>query len=286
MQLKANFIQDWHDQLKDILVSTWGLDISSVKDDDIPIVYFNAAIRRIEPRPRAVFESDCFSCPGELLPGWNLLKQNLIKGDDITPNLSKLIDNAEEKDLMLSDWGIHHLHLGTELVGDYIKRTGPLLFGYVTNDNFYAVNVYKHGAWTKSDIIEIIHRNWPELLASKKINAIDIAISPTDQDRKVLRNKHINTMVKVSDGNVYAPPGGGVMSNGDSTNSRIKIDLQHDNLNHLQHHLRLLMPELMQDLKANGYDGVSELEAKLEITENRYVARFDKYALNVVLKKK
>lgn len=286
MQIKADFIRDWHDQLKEFLVNTWEVNISSVKDEDIPTVYFNAESRRIEPRSRTVWKSDIFRCPIELAAGWSLLEQKIINGEDLTPHLSKLIDKAEDNDLMLNDWGIHHLHLGTILEGDYIKRTGPLLFGFVTQNNFYAVNVYAHGAWTKSDIIEIIHRNWPELLDSKKVNALDIAVNPSDQVRKVFRNKHINSMIKVSDGTIYAPPGGGMMTNGGSLNSRIKIDHQHTILQHLQNHLELLIPELMIDLTANGYDGKSELEVKLDITEDKYVARFDKYLLNVVLMKK
>ena len=53
-------------------------------------------------------------------------------------------------DGLLNEWGVHHLHLGTKSYSKnhaFIARTGPLLLALIAEDDFYAINVYLHGAW-------------------------------------------------------------------------------------------------------------------------------------------
>ena len=52
MKLKSDFFGDWVNIQKDILTNHWGYDVSSVPDEEIPFVYFNAEQRRPGGPPR------------------------------------------------------------------------------------------------------------------------------------------------------------------------------------------------------------------------------------------
>lgn len=286
MKLKSDFIKDWHDFLKDILVNHWGLEISGVEEKDLPIIYFNAEIRRIDQRRRIIKTSDVFNCPAELQNGLDKIRSDISHGNDITPHLSSLVDKLSSKDLMLNEWGVYHFHLGTELKGDFIKRTGPLLFALVTTECLYAINVYDHGEWENSDIIEIIHRNWPEVISQYIINGVQLANDVSDSDRKVLRQKNINSFVQVSDGTIYAPMGGGMVSSGHNIQSVIRTDKQHKFLKHLQSSLEGQLINIRPELEKQGYSGEPELVAKLEITETEYKAVFPEYSFAAILHKR
>lgn len=53
------------------------------------------------------------------------------------------------------------------------KRSEELLFIYLSEDNAYLLDILKHEkadgsvvTWTKTDLIQIIHDNWPHLIKS------------------------------------------------------------------------------------------------------------------------
>ncbi|MGR7922791.1 hypothetical protein ACU6RQ_17115 [Zobellella denitrificans] len=202
MQLKSNFVGDWISTLKDILENHWGYDTAGVTDEHLPYVYFNAEKRRPDQRPRKIILSDTFKCPENLQTVWNRLQGLIETGQDITPNLSKLIKQLHNKDSMLNDWGVHHVHLGNSIKGEFIERTGPLLFALITKENFYAIGVYEHGVWADTKIVEIIHRNWPSEVAQYQKKGIISATEITEQQRLTLRAKNANSFVTVNDGTV------------------------------------------------------------------------------------
>jgi hypothetical protein len=283
MQLKANFINDWLDILKDILENHWGYDISSINEEEIPFVYFNAEKRRPDQRVRNIAIADTFSCPSNLQKGWKQLRSLVESGSDITPYLSKLISRLTKKDSMLNDWGVHHFHLGEAMKGDFINRTGPLLFSLVTKDKFYAIGVYEHGSWADSDIVETIHRNWPEVVKHYQLNGVQSTTEITEEQRLTLRAKNVNSFVAVSDGTVYAPIGGGVVGAGYNWQSIMQTDRQKSILENLENHLQSQLINLRDVLSQHGYKGEPEIEAKLEITENAYLAIFPKFNVAVTL---
>ncbi len=94
--------------------------------------------------------------------GLNQLVGILEKGQDISPYLSKQVDNISAIDGMFNDWGVLHLHLGDQpnpKDGRYIARTGPLLFLYLMQDNAYLINIYQHGDWTDKSILQTVQDN-------------------------------------------------------------------------------------------------------------------------------
>ncbi len=284
MKLKANFFNDWIELLKDTLSNHWGYDISSIPDDEIPLFYFNAENRRPEKKVRELILADSFVCTQKLSKGWEKLKKKIKNGEDLTPNLSKLINELNNKDFMLNDWGIYHFHLGKKMKDSFIKRTGPLLFALLDGNHFYAIGIFDHGSWANQDIIEIIHRNWPTVIENYRLRgAIDMSYHVSEKERLTLRSASVNTFTSVSDGTIYAPIGGGFAGSGFNTQAVMKKIKQKDLLEKLERHLDTELDSMQELFKEQGYNGDLEVEAKLIITETQYKAEFQKYNITVIL---
>ena len=73
-------------------------------------------------------------------------------GEDLTPRLSRGVKTAYEPkpmrdkrlhrrrdlDLLIADWGVHHLHLGTTVCADgFVERGDDLLFAAFGDDTAY-----------------------------------------------------------------------------------------------------------------------------------------------------
>ena len=181
----------------------------------ILVDHWNARVRRIEARPRAVHWSrELRAREATIAPairaGLTMAVTELESGASLQPRLSRSLNNREFNDLMLHDFGLHHLHLGTTLDRTrLITRTGDLLVVLVRPDDVYLVDVRAHGCWAQQDLIEIIHRNWPIVLAPFRLN-IEPSDSPvTSEQRANLRQRRMNAAVEMPDGVVYAGIGGG-----------------------------------------------------------------------------
>ncbi len=216
---KIDLFSDWVEIVKTELESK-GYIFNTSDPDEISIQYFNYLKRIIPPKPRNIKKSDVFNCPENLIEGLNLLESKIQNGEDISAHLSRKLKNLEEIDDLLYDWGIFHLHLGTTIEDDgYINRTGPLLFGYYDDENFYFINVMPHGSWTRQEILKTIYRNWPETFDKYRLkneNVVGLSHNVTDDEIKKLRNANINVLIEVEPGVIYVTPGGGFVSSGHS----------------------------------------------------------------------
>ena len=98
-----------------------------------------------------------------------------MNGEDIRSYLGKEILDIDYHDEFLNDWGIHHLHLGTNLnkKTGFMGRTGPVLFVRFDKEYAYFINIYDHGAWIKQKIIKILHNNWPKTILQFKMKAVN-----------------------------------------------------------------------------------------------------------------
>jgi len=166
--------------------------------------------------------------------------------------LSRKLKNLDEIDDLLYDWGIFHLHLGTTLESDgYVTRTGPLLFGFFDDTNFYFINVMPHGSWTRQEILRTIHRNWEHALDSHKIKdktVVGLSHNVTDEEIKRLRKANINVLIEVEPGVIYVTPGGGFVASGHS------LEVMHQHLrnkkylNDLEKHIKENLPTFLKSL--------------------------------------
>jgi len=173
---------------------------------------------KIRPTPRSIFVSNVFNPPSETehLQGLKNLETDLGMGNDITKYLHKPLLKTNEKDGLLNHWGIHHFHLGhcpDEKDPRFVKRTGPLLLARVTEDSAYFIGVYSHNelserCWAISELIEILHRNWPESISNYKMKGnVSGDRLPDDKLAAIWKNRG-NVIWKTEDGTAYGMLGG------------------------------------------------------------------------------
>lgn len=209
----ADFKADLVAMAREYLTVNWGAPQAHISDDSLIASFLDSLRRRPAPRPREVWEADKFVCPSDHANGWQLLREKVIRGSDLAPHLGRDHSSLKHSDGLLNEWSVHHFHLGTvphHKDSRYTKRTARVLLAIVTDDDFYAITVTdKHGGWEDVEIIESIHRNWPQ--AIQRLNGVQgehLIVS----ERKQLRKVNGNVATTVSDGTVYIGLGGGVAS--------------------------------------------------------------------------
>ena len=216
-KLKIDFYSDWIEYLKSQLTHLGYAD-RQVKEKYC-LYYFNALHRMIVPVPRKVLFSMEFSCPTEHIQTIETIKDRIEQGLDITPYLSKNIKKQDYHDKLLNEWGIYHLHLGQERESSkFIERTKDLLFVRFDERYAYFLKVMSHGDWAKSEMVEIVHKNWPDRIKQFRLAGVHIEENMSEEDRRKLRKAGANTLFISKDGTVYAPIGGGYTIPGISIN--------------------------------------------------------------------
>lgn len=205
------------------------------------IDYFNWRARLISARPRRVHVSvelaaSRASLPAEVDQGLQMALAAAEAGDDLSSRLSRRITGFDaagrrgrplqpgkedvglagrrDLDLLLNDWGLHHLHLSlTPEASGREGRSGLVLIAAVTATDFYAVNVIEHGAhdpmWTVNEtLLPIVARNWPDndelLMRSRFVTGLSRSVSV--EEHKQLRQAGVSVLVEI-DGAVYTRGG-------------------------------------------------------------------------------
>lgn len=196
--------------------------LRSLKADDLLIVFHNWRMRQISVRPRRVHTSAAYranpihaSRGGELIE----VEKEIAEGANLKPRLSKLSDavlspegtrlhRRPELDLMLLDWGVHHLHISNIREGDYVKRDGPILFAVIHAEDAYLIDVMTHKDWARDHVIKVLYDEWPDKGMMQKVEgAVGLSRSITEDERLRLRKTGINVMLEVG-GHVFMPAGG------------------------------------------------------------------------------
>ena len=149
--IKIDFVKDWEDEMiKEI--KDEGIKIPKDMDIKTLILKYSTYLRKKGSRkPYIVHKSKEFECADNLEYGLNKIISILENSGDLSPYLSKHVDNLQN-DPMFNDWGVLHLHLGNKpdkKDNNYVERTGPLLFLYFKENNAYLINIFEHGDWTK-----------------------------------------------------------------------------------------------------------------------------------------
>lgn len=170
----------------------------------------------ISPIPRTVHVSEHFTAPKKYDAAIEQITHDLKVGNNVNARLSRRIkDKKVYTDRMLADWGIHHLHLGEEVIskGKYeglIEGNKEILFVWVTNNEAYLIGIFDHDSWTKTQVLEIVHDNWYHLLKPFEMpRDVSLTREVSDLDRLELRSACINTAVPVR-GCLYMGLGGGL----------------------------------------------------------------------------
>lgn len=215
--IKADFYGDWIEILRQELTSI-GYPPPPGDPQQVCFRYFNLNKRSIQPRPRTVHQSPSLTVPPQLTAGLASLKAKLASGVDVRAHLSTSLLDPDYDDLLLNDWGIHHLHLGMQThptQPSFVERTDPVLAALILPNEAYVIDFIHHGEWACLRLLEIIQANWPAVIESHRFKGIiRLGTVPTDEDIRKLRRAHINVMVQLSDGSIYGMMGGGISTSG------------------------------------------------------------------------
>jgi hypothetical protein len=142
----------------------------------------------------------------------NAIVAKIEAGDDLKPYLSRAVlvghdpKGRTDRDPMLSDYGVHHLHLSTVLESDvFVKRTKDLLFAAFKPGDAYLIGIYQHLTdWAKEDILKTVARNWPDIgIVHELRSVIGLTSYPTDEQRLQLRKGGIASAPVEVDGKFF-----------------------------------------------------------------------------------
>jgi hypothetical protein len=287
-KLHADFRSDLLAMARKQLVADWGTESGQLSDDQVLIRFFDSLRRKPSIRPRTLWIADDFRCPPEHEEGWKVLESKVLDGKDLRPHLSKRHAQLNTLDGLLNEWGVHHLHLGTAIApgaSAHVERTGPVLFARITEEAFFAINIYPHGDWENSSVLESLHRNWPDAIKQYRLRGIQ-GEPLTAMQRRNLRRTNVQAATTTSDGTVYWAIGGGVASSGNSAEAVMRADMLWSDTNQLQLAVQDQLEKFLPHLRAVGYTGQSDIEAKLvDVTPDAFRVAFPKYGVlsNVTL---
>ncbi len=234
-----NLKHEWFSFLKQVFLKH-KYNLKAFDESELSILFFTQRKMSIFPKPRKILISKEFECPNHLKKGFNAVVKKIENGESLRPHISKRINQIDNKDKMLFDWGIHHLHLGERIETDgKAKRTSELLFVRFDNDIAYILLIKKHKNWALQEFIKILHNNWPNHLKDVElINMIDIDHENTDDDVARLRDANINSILKMENGTFYIGPGGGITGNGGSVEATRESIMFIDNLSKLENNIK------------------------------------------------
>lgn len=247
-----------------------GLKIPDTYDDEVLIVKYYAFLRKKAfAGPHEIKRSKHFYCPPKVLKGFSKLEDIIKYGGDITPYFNRAAFNLDDFDDMFSDWGIMHFHLGEKLIeGEQIvERGGYILFAYHRDNIVYFINIYRHGHWADSDVIQEMYNNWPSLIEKYGLKGIT-KTSIDNKRRMFLRKSGLNTPVQIKDseGNpLISSSCLGITSKRTSISDNMEFINAVNALGKLQLDLISKEDQIKSDIRKNGYE--IEEEIKLELID-------------------
>ena len=200
-KINIDLIENCQNIARNKLENMWSKkQVKKIEKKDLILSYFNAIGRVfIRKKPRELKLSDVFRVRDDLKEGWKFLKEKILSGDDLMPHLSRQHNKIKNRDGLLEEWNVHHLHLGTTYEKNgLITRTKALVFAVITDEKFHAINIYMHDGWADKEVVIIIDNNWPELHEQFIFN-LENDDNITDGQRIALRKKRHNSFVKIGE---------------------------------------------------------------------------------------
>jgi hypothetical protein len=204
-------------------------DLHQMTPSQLLIRWLNWTRRMVPPQPRQVLLSREFldnPILAQRKADIQAFISDIESGADLTKYLSRRVAHGylnlnrkkthqrADLDLMLSAWGIHHLHFSQIVDADgFVKRDGPIIFAVFRLDRAYLIDIMTHKDWTRTHVIRVLVNNWPNaglVHEMKGTLALDRTIS--DDKRQQLRNAQVNSPIVEIDGKVYMPAAGMTMS--------------------------------------------------------------------------
>ncbi|WP_437914781.1 hypothetical protein WME73_04005 [Sorangium sp. So ce302] len=286
----ADFPRNVREQLAHRLKLS-GMSVDAALDPwDVAVRYFDYKRRYIPARPRKVARSREFNkllLSSDHQAGVTAIIEDAVAGRTLLPYFSRTWMNLELHDILFNDWRVCHMHLGgrTIEIDGFVKRTGPVLFVFVTSDTIYLIDVMEHGSghpttFAKGRILQILHDNWPKLIEHGKLPGVSDLSVNDDESRRVLsrrRNKsHFALGAEVDDGTVYGIVGDGYMSSGRNMLAVNMANLFFNRLYRLQENLRTQGPQIRADINQRLGWSLSELRLHMDL---KHIVRGIEYSV-------
>lgn len=204
---------------------------------------FNILKREVAPLPRPVVRSRQLlarQLTVEEVQALDRLEAESNQGLNLNGYLSKKLVDASYNDMLLNDWGVHHFHLGARGADQtgFAGRTKNLLFARVEPNCIFFIDVLDHSSFAETDLVEIMHGNWPELLKRYRIDGLRLHTTFTSAQLTALRKAGANPFFQTADGTLYSSPGGGYMTNGVSQDVVTTLDTALRQTRELETHVR------------------------------------------------
>lgn len=277
-RIEMDFRSDWSNyQMKEL--KRMGYEIGSLDTNEISLKYFNLLKRYISSVPRKIHFAQNFECPKSLKEGFNVLIRKIKHGEEINPNLSRNLKKIDYKDMLLNDWGIHHLHLGVEIDDDgFVNRdrkktdSNYVLFVRFTDSDAYLIKIGKHGEWGDDSLVQLIHDSWPDTIESCKINGISTR-KINNKQRQEARKAGSLTAISVEDGTVYYPIGMGYTTAGTSIEALKSSDGMLDLIDSFEDSIKENINHIIKTFKKAELQIHEELKFILQFENEELYAR-------------
>src|SRR5450432_67714 len=293
--IKMDFVGEWARNIRSALAAAGYAVPAGLGHDELCHRYMNLQRRLVARRPRTIFKAAEFTCPPEFAVGLSQAQQRIESGHDLRPHLSQGLTDLDSHDMLLNDWGIHHLHLGTTLGSDgFVERTGPVLFARFVEDVAYLLTVLPHGSWAWQDFVGILHRNWPESISRYRLRGV-VGLAPELTDEEIAQARSIkiggekkkraalSTFIEVEPGVVYAPIGGGYSTAQTSITVVSDCDRLIERLQVYEEMVREAVPAWIEDATSSGVDITPELSFRLGKVGDAVVAIEENTKQGIVL---
>lgn len=220
--IKIDFLQDLREHYK-FLLQGIGYNLpAEATVSDACTLYNNYLHRKLVPSQRQVKWSRELSrktLNTDILAGCEAFSKASEAGHDLTPFMTTTIQDPEISDTLLNDWAIYHFHLYVDRMepSGFVGRGSELLFAFVTNQNVYLIDILDHNSFCDTDLFEIIHQNWPDIIRKFRPPGVSNATNLNEDGdeikiRKTLRKAGLQTIIVTHDKTVYLPFGDGFMS--------------------------------------------------------------------------
>lgn len=197
---------------------------------DLLVIFLNWKSRFVPVQPRSIYESSAF-CNNSIRKTMSAEIDKVIceikTGVDLTPRLSNRVKcgfvlpdpkkslsttNRPDLDLLLNDWGIHHLHIALPAADGSVVRGEEIIFVIFKHDKAFLIDIYPHKKWAAKVIVETTVKAWSDEKLFFDLGLAGPINSDgwSDDERSALRNGGFIAPIQV-DGKSYA--GRGDMSN-------------------------------------------------------------------------
>jgi hypothetical protein len=182
--------------------------------------FFNWRARLIPARPRNCHlsrELEGSEKATEHRMDLDALVAEIVAGADLTSHLSKKVATAyqaggdaidthvrDDRDLLLAEWGVYHLHLAQAVGEDgFVTRANDLIFAMFAPNDAYLIGIYGHGSWGLTEVLEIVVRHWPDAKLMLPTHAIGLTQKFTGEERLQLRKAGVASPMIEVDGKVW-----------------------------------------------------------------------------------